>query len=63
MSDVASPKRTPVQAAHEVVLELVKASGPELFRVSGVSEAGGKKSGDFLIALHKTLTDYYKTLG
>ncbi|MEE8875968.1 hypothetical protein [Pseudomonas helleri] len=62
MSDATSPKRTPSLAAQEAVLELIKASGHELFRASGVSEVGGKKSADFLIAFHKTLTEYYKTL-
>lgn len=63
MSDAASPKRSPTQAAHEAVLELVKASGSDLFKSKGISAESGKNAADFLVAFHKTLTEHYKTLG
>lgn len=63
MSDTTSPKRAPTQAAHEAVLELIKASGSDLFKSKGVSSDAGKSAAEFLIEFHKTLTDYYRTLG
>lgn len=62
MSDTASPKKAPTQAAQEAVLELIKASGSDLFKNKGVSAAAGQNAAVFLIEFHKTLTDYYKTL-
>ncbi|MFL1495080.1 hypothetical protein K0P33_17125 [Pseudomonas sp. ArH3a] len=60
---VIDPINRPEEAAHQVALELVRASGADLFRVKGVSEASGKNIAEFVIAFHKTLTEHYKTLG
>lgn len=62
MSDTASPKRAPTQAAQEAVLELIKASGSDLFKNKGVNADAGKNAAEFLIEFHKTLTAYYKEL-
>lgn len=62
MTDIVTAKNNPTHAAQQAVIKLIEASGPELFRTSGVSEDGGKKAAEFLIAFHKTLTAYYKEL-
>ncbi|POA88022.1 hypothetical protein [Pseudomonas protegens] len=62
MSD-ASPVTTPILAAQQAVLELIKASGSDLFKNKGVSAAAGQSAAEFVVEFHKTLTEYYKTLG
>ncbi len=62
MTDIVAARNNSSHAAQQAVITLIEASGAELFRNSGVSEDGGKKAAEFLIAFHKTLTAYYKEL-
>lgn len=62
MTDTITPRNNTAHAAQQAVLKLIESSGSDLFKQSGVSPEGGEKAADFLIAFHKKLTDYYKTL-
>lgn len=63
MTETVTPRNNSAHAAQQAVLKLIESSGADLFKQSGVSEAGGKKAAEFLVEFHKTLTAYYKTLG
>lgn len=64
MSDanLVDPVNQPEQAAHEVVIELIKS---DVLMSSGNSSYGtsrGEQLAESAIAAHKKLTEYYKTL-
>lgn len=55
---VIDPRFSPEEAAQQVVLELVKSSGADLFKNRGVTDDAGEKAASFLIAFHTKLTEH-----
>ncbi|QNU62281.1 hypothetical protein [Vreelandella titanicae] len=59
---VLDPKHGPEHAAHEMVIELVRAQTFEVKHSVAMNKAYGENLADAVIAAHKKLTEYYQTL-
>ncbi|TNH19988.1 hypothetical protein [Halomonas sp. BL6] len=59
---VLDPKHSPEHAAHEVVVELIRAQNLELKYSAAMDEKYGESLAEAVIAAHKKLTEYYQTL-
>lgn len=59
---IFDPRTNPDEAAQQVVIELIRASGDALIKTKGANETAGRSIADFLIALQKQLTKHYRSL-
>ncbi len=56
------PKYSPEEAAHQLALELVRASGSDLFKSKAVIRENGVHAAEFVIGFEEKITAYYRSL-
>lgn len=62
ITKLSDPVTDPEKAAHEALVALISSAGGDLFRTKGVSSASGANAASFLVAMHKGLTEHYRSL-